>query len=95
MLDRIESCRAQAGRAVRFRLAMLARRLHEQAIDRAQALLHRSLGRRTQRVDDASGTPSSPRHAPIFRRGANALAGHSKTAFVISISGPRLRRRDR
>jgi exonuclease VII large subunit len=28
--------------------------LHEQAIDRAQALLHRSLGRRTQRVDDSA-----------------------------------------
>ena len=52
ILDRIEGCRMQAHRAVRFRLAILARRLHEQAIDRAQALLHRSLGRRTQRVDD-------------------------------------------
>jgi exodeoxyribonuclease VII large subunit len=54
ILDRIEGCRTQAHRAVRFRLSMLARRLHEQAIDRSQALLHRSLGRRTQRVDDAA-----------------------------------------
>lgn len=54
LLERIEGCRAQAHRAVRFRLAVLARRLHEQATDRAQALLHRSLGRRTQRVDDAA-----------------------------------------
>jgi exodeoxyribonuclease VII large subunit len=54
LLDRIEGCRMQAHRAVRFRLAMLNRRLHDQAIDRAQALLHRSLGRRTQRVDDAT-----------------------------------------
>jgi len=54
ILDRIEGCRMQAHRAVRFRLAILARRLHEQAIDRAQALLHRSLGRRTQRVDDSA-----------------------------------------
>jgi exodeoxyribonuclease VII large subunit len=54
ILDRIEGCRAQAHRAVRFRLAVLARRLHEQAIDRAQALLHRSLGHRTQRVDDSA-----------------------------------------
>ncbi len=54
LLDRIEGCRLQADRAIRFRLAVLARRLHEQAIDRAQALLHRSLARRTQRVDDAS-----------------------------------------
>ncbi len=54
LLDRIEGCRMQAHRAVRFRLAILARRLHEQAIDRAQALLHRSLGRRTQRIDDSA-----------------------------------------
>lgn len=54
LLDRIEGCRTQAHRAIRFRLAVLARRLHEQAIDRAQALLHRSIGRRTQRVDDSA-----------------------------------------
>jgi exodeoxyribonuclease VII large subunit len=53
LLDRIEATRVKANRAIRFRLAVLARRLHEQAIDRAQALLHRSLARRTQRVDDA------------------------------------------
>src|SRR5580658_3896600 len=53
LLDRIEASRRQAGRAIHFRLATLARRLHTQAIDRAQALLHRSLSRRMQRVDDA------------------------------------------
>ncbi len=54
LLDRIEASRNQAARAIHFRLAILARRLHEQAIDRAQSLLHRSLARRTQRVDDAA-----------------------------------------
>jgi exodeoxyribonuclease VII large subunit len=54
LLDRIDGCRRQANRAIRYRLAVLARRLHDQAIDRAQALLHRSLARRTQRVDDAT-----------------------------------------
>ena len=54
LLDRIEGCRFQARRAMHYRLAVLARRLHEQAIDRAQALLHRSLARRTQRVDDST-----------------------------------------
>src|SRR5579863_1876738 len=54
LLDRIGASRLQAGRAIHFRLAMLQRRLHEQAIDRAQALLHRSLARRIQRVDDAA-----------------------------------------
>jgi exodeoxyribonuclease VII large subunit len=54
LLDRIEGCRMQAHRAVRFRLSVFARRLHEQAIGRAQALLHRSIGRRIQRVDDSA-----------------------------------------
>src|ERR1700691_5653074 len=54
LLDRIEASQLQAGRAIHFRLAILTRRLHTQAIDRAQALLHRSLARRTQRVDDAA-----------------------------------------
>jgi exodeoxyribonuclease VII large subunit len=53
LLDRIESCGRQANRAIRYKLAVLARRLHEQAIDRAQGLLHRGLARRAQRVDDA------------------------------------------
>jgi exodeoxyribonuclease VII large subunit len=54
LLDRIEGCRLHARRAIHYRLAVLARRLHEQAIDRAQGLLHRSLARRTQRVDDVT-----------------------------------------
>jgi len=53
LLNRIESLRARALQLARFRLATLARRLHEQAIDRATTLLHRNLARRTQRVDDA------------------------------------------
>jgi exodeoxyribonuclease VII large subunit len=53
LLDRVEGQRLRAVQLVRFRLATLARRLHEQAIDRATTLLHRNLARRTQRVDDA------------------------------------------
>ena len=53
LLSRIESLRGRAAQLARFRLATLARRLHEQAIDRATTLLNRNLARRTQRVDDA------------------------------------------
>jgi exodeoxyribonuclease VII large subunit len=52
LLDRIEALRARAAQAMRFRMAKLARSLHQQAIDRATATLHRSLARRGQRVDD-------------------------------------------
>jgi len=53
LLQRIDATRARLIQLSRFCLATLARRLHEQAIDRARALLHRSLARRVQRVDDA------------------------------------------
>jgi exodeoxyribonuclease VII large subunit len=54
LIERIEGRRARLVQVTRFRLATLARRLHEQAIDRAAALLHRGIARRTQRVDDCS-----------------------------------------
>jgi len=52
LLDRIDALRSRAAQAMRFRMATLARSLHEQAIDRATSVLHRGLARRTQRVDD-------------------------------------------
>lgn len=54
LLDRIAAQRSRAEQLIRYRFATLTRRLHEQAIDRATTLLHRSLGRRMQRVDDVS-----------------------------------------
>ncbi len=53
LLDRVAGQRGRAVQLVRFKLAIMARRLHQQAIDRATTLLHRNLARRTQRVDDA------------------------------------------
>jgi exodeoxyribonuclease VII large subunit len=52
LLERIDAKRNRLIQLARYRLAMLARRLHEQAIGRATALLHRNIGRRMQRVDD-------------------------------------------
>lgn len=51
--DRVMALENRMTQRTRYRLATLARRLHEQAIDRATTLLHRNLARRTQRVDDA------------------------------------------
>ena len=52
LLDRVSGLRGRAGQLMKYRLSMLVRRLHEQAIGRAESLLHRALARRTQRVDD-------------------------------------------
>lgn len=52
LLDRIAAARAQCAHAVRYRLAMLERRMRQQGIDRALSLLHRRVGRGLQRTDE-------------------------------------------
>jgi exodeoxyribonuclease VII large subunit len=52
LLDRMAATRARAVQFMRYRLAMFQRRLQQRGIDRAAGLLHRSVGRRLQRVDE-------------------------------------------
>lgn len=52
LLDRIAGCRQKLQHAVRYRFAMLARRLQQQGIERPLGLLHRAIGRQAQRVDE-------------------------------------------
>jgi exodeoxyribonuclease VII large subunit len=48
--DRIAAAEGKALQAVRYRLAMLDRRLRQQGVDRALGVLHRRVGRGLQRV---------------------------------------------
>ena len=52
VLDRVEAARAKLAQALRYRLAMLERRLRQQGVDRALSALHRRVGRGLQRVDE-------------------------------------------
>ncbi|HEX3744780.1 MAG TPA: exodeoxyribonuclease VII large subunit [Bryobacteraceae bacterium] len=52
LLDRIAGCRSKAVQAMRYRLAMLERRLRSQGVERALGVLHRRVGRGLQRVDE-------------------------------------------
>jgi exodeoxyribonuclease VII large subunit len=52
LLDRIAANQSKAIQAVRYRLAMLERRLRQQGIERALNVLHRRVGRGLQRVDE-------------------------------------------
>jgi exodeoxyribonuclease VII large subunit len=52
LLDRIAAHRDKMVQRLRYSLAMVARRLHQQGVDRASTLLHRTINRRMQRVDD-------------------------------------------
>jgi len=52
LIDRLTGCRSKAVQAIRYRLAMLERRLRNQGVDRALGVLHRRVGRGLQRVDE-------------------------------------------
>ena len=52
LLDQIATLDHKLVQSVRYRLAMAARRLHQQGVERAAAVLHRNIGRLQQRVDD-------------------------------------------
>jgi exodeoxyribonuclease VII large subunit len=90
VLDRVSSEQARMTQLIRYRMATLARRLHEQAIDRATTLLHRNIARRTQRVDDAE-----ERLRSAIR---NQVAAHERTRRALEEKlryfdlRPRLRR---
>jgi len=52
LMDRIAAARAKSTQAMRYRLAMLERRLRQQGIERALSLLQRRIGRGLQRIDE-------------------------------------------
>jgi exodeoxyribonuclease VII large subunit len=52
LLDRIAAARSKSTQALRYRLAMMERRLRQQGIDRVLSVLHRRVGRGLQRTDE-------------------------------------------
>jgi exodeoxyribonuclease VII large subunit len=52
LVERVASARGKCGQGMRYRLAMLERRLRQQGVERAFSLLQRRVGRGLQRVDD-------------------------------------------
>ncbi|MCL4855128.1 MAG: exodeoxyribonuclease VII large subunit, partial [Bryobacteraceae bacterium] len=52
LLDGISACARKMEQVLRYRLAAAGRRLHEQGVDRATTVLHRRIGRFSQRVDE-------------------------------------------
>jgi exodeoxyribonuclease VII large subunit len=51
-LERVEIARAKAAQSLRYRIALLQRRLDQQGVDKAIGVLHRRIGRGLQRIDD-------------------------------------------
>jgi exodeoxyribonuclease VII large subunit len=52
LLDQVGAGQQQLLQSVRYRIAMAVRRLHKQGMDRMTSTVHRSIGRRQQRVDE-------------------------------------------
>jgi exodeoxyribonuclease VII large subunit len=52
LLGRIAASRSTAAHAMRYRLAMLEKRLRQQGVERALGVLHRRVGRGLQRIDE-------------------------------------------
>ena len=52
LLDQITAANQKLLQAVRYKIAMAGRRLHQQGVDRATSILHRKVGRSLQRVDE-------------------------------------------
>jgi exodeoxyribonuclease VII large subunit len=52
LLEQIGVSEHKLVQSVRYRLAMAARRLHNQGVERASAVIHRNVGRLQQRVDE-------------------------------------------
>lgn len=52
LLDRVAAARSQSAQVLRYRLAMIERRLRQQGIERALSALHRRIGRGMQRIDE-------------------------------------------
>jgi exodeoxyribonuclease VII large subunit len=52
LLDRIAALRAAAAQSMRYRLALLERRLRQQGVERALSVLQRRVGRALQNVDE-------------------------------------------
>ena len=52
LFDQLRTAEQKLLQSVRYRLAMALRRLHNQGVERATAVVHRSIGRLQQRVDE-------------------------------------------
>jgi exodeoxyribonuclease VII large subunit len=78
LLDRLAAFRTKAVQAMRYRLAVLERRLRNQGVDRALGVLHRRVGRGLQRVDEQEYRLRERMRAAIDARYRNLRALDSR-----------------
>jgi exodeoxyribonuclease VII large subunit len=74
LLENVAACRAKAVQSLRYRLLLARRDLYERGINRAAALMHRSIALRVQRVDEIDFRLRHEQRA-IVERNERRLAG--------------------
>jgi len=80
LLDQTAALEHKLAQLARYRLAMAARRLHQQGVERVSALLHRNVGRLQQRIDDLT-------YRLRDRVNAGASTGRKRLEFVAARLG--------
>jgi len=68
LLEQLTVTQQKLLQAARYRIAMAGRRLHQQGTDRISATLHRSVGRRQQRIDELEYVMRDRIRAAVVRR---------------------------
>jgi exodeoxyribonuclease VII large subunit len=94
LIEQIRGCRKALEQIMRYRISMLARRLHAQGIDRATATVHRRVGRAYQRLDEVSSRLRKMDLRLRFgetRRRLQALDHQAATAMTLRLTRARAR----
>jgi exodeoxyribonuclease VII large subunit len=94
LVEQILGCRRALEQIMRYRLSMLARRLHAQGIDRATTTVHRKVGRGFQRLDELSARLRKMDLRLRFgetRRRMQALDHQAVTAMTLRLTRARAR----
>lgn len=82
LLEQLSACRAKVLQAVRYRLILASRDLHQRGIDRASTVVHRAITRRAQQLDELHdrGVTLERRLLDVRRRVVTELAKRLEAA---------------
>lgn len=74
VLEQVNSCRAKAVQALRYRVLLATRALHERGTERAARLVHRSISRQSQLLDELDGRLRQVSRTLLERQSAQLAA---------------------
>ncbi len=87
LLEQLAGCRAQAVQAIRYRLIVASRDLHQRGTDRALTVVHRAIGKRQQQLDESQD------HLMLLQRRAHEILTRALADWVKRLEAANLRLR--